>query len=283
MSLLFSPAPGSVGFVLHPTDLSQASERAFDHALAIAIRNGAHFTLLHAVGRRATDNWPGFPSVRARLASWRQAGTIQGLEDRIRRSSISKLEVQVRNPVVASKEYIDHHPVDMIVLATEGRRGLARLLKPSLAEKLARETKLMTLFVPEGGRDFVRPGTGRVTLKRILIPVHPKTDPTPAMSRAVHAAALLDDPSLEITLLHVGPGGAFSQTDVPDLPFCRWNVVQRGGDVVEGILAATDEFDSDAIYMPTAWSKAPIGRLEGGVTEAILAHAPCPVATIPVV
>ncbi|MEM7416158.1 MAG: universal stress protein [Gemmatimonadota bacterium] len=283
MSLLFSPAPGSVGFVLHPTDLSQASERAFDHALAFAIRNGAHFTLLHAVGRRATDNWPGFPSVRARLARWREAGTIQGLEDRIRQSSISKLEVQIRNPVVASKQYIEHHPVDMIVLATEGRTGLARLLKPSLAEKLARETKLMTLFVPEGGRDFVRRGTGRVTLRRILIPVHPKTDPTPAMSRAVHAAALLDDPSLEITLLHVGPGGSFSQTDVPDLPFCRWNVVQRGGDVVDGILAATDEFDIDAIYMPTAWSKAPFGRLEGGVTEAILAHSPCPVATIPVV
>ena len=282
-NLLFDTAPGSVGFVLHPTDLSEASERAFDHALAIAIRNGAQFTLLHAIGRRATDNWAEFPSVRARLARWKAAGTIEGLEDRIRQASISKREVEIRDPVAAAKQYIERHSVDMLVLATEGRRGLARLLKPSRAERLARETKLLTLFVPEGGRDFVRPGTGRVTLRRILIPVHPQTDPTPAMSRAVHAAALLDDPSLEITLLHIGEGEAFERTDVPELPFCKWNVVQRGGEVLDGILAATDELDIDAIYMPTAWSKASFRSLEGGVTEAVLAHAPCPVVTVPVV
>ena len=279
---LFSPAPGTVGFVLHPTDLSAASERAFDHALAFAIRNGAQFTLLHAVGRRATDNWPGFPSVRSRLARWREAGSIDGLEDRIRQASISKLEVEIRDPVAASKQYIERHAVDMIVLATSGRRGLARLLKPSRAERLARESKIFTLFVPDGGRDFVRRGTGRVTLRRILIPVHPGTDPMPAMSRAVHAAALLDDPSLEITLLHIGPGAPFDQTDLPDLPFCRWHMAQRSGDVVQGILDAAEEFEADAIYMPTAWSKASFGRLDGGVTEAVVANAVCPVAAVPV-
>lgn len=281
-NLLFDPAPGTVGFVLHPTDLSAASERAFDHALAFAIRNRAQFTLLHAIGRRATDNWPGFPSVRSRLQRWREAGTLEGLEERIRQSSISKREVEIRDPVAASKQYIERHPVDMIVLAIEGKRGLARLLKPSRAERLARETKLFTLFIPEGGRDFVHGATGRVSLRRILIPVHPNTDPTPAMSKAVHAAALLDDPSLEVTLLHIGEGDAFDRTDVPELPFCRWNVAQRPGDVVGGILAAAEEFDVDAIYMPTSWSKASFGRLEGGVTEAVLAEAVCPVAAVPV-
>ena len=75
VSLLFDSGERQVDFVLHPTDLSQASERAFDHALAIAIRHGPQFTLLHAVGRRTTDNWAEFPSVRSRIAEWRSAGT----------------------------------------------------------------------------------------------------------------------------------------------------------------------------------------------------------------
>ena len=79
MSILSHSSHVTGDFVLHPTDLSEASETAFHHALAIAIRNGAQFTLLHAIGRRATDSWPGFPRVRDTLAKWRAAGTTAGL------------------------------------------------------------------------------------------------------------------------------------------------------------------------------------------------------------
>jgi nucleotide-binding universal stress UspA family protein len=283
VSLLFDSGERRVDFVLHPTDLSQAAERAFDHALAIAIRNAAQFTLLHANGRRETDNWPDFPSVRTKLARWRSAGTLQGLEDRVRQCSVSKLDAETRNPVVASRKYIERNAVDMIVVATEGRSGLARIIKPSTAEKLARETKLLTLFVPAGGRRFVDGDTGEVSLKRILVPVDRATDPRPAMVRAVNSAALLEDPSLEITLLHVGDGEETSVSDVPDLPYCRWNVEQRRGHPVEQILATADDIAADAIYMSTTWSKAGFGRLEGGVTEGVLAGADCPVVAVPVV
>lgn len=282
VSLLYDARDRPVDFVLHPTDLSEASERTFNHALAIAIRLGAHFTLLHAIGRRDTDNWVDFPSVRARLAKWRAAGSLVGLEDRIRQSSIRKVEVEIRDPVAACLDYIERKPVNMVVLATTGRSGLSRLIMPPRAEKLARESKLFTLFVPEGVRGFVSPTTGRVSLRRILVPVDPETDPRPAMLQAVRAAELLDDPSLEITLLHVGDGETSTETNVPDLPFCKWNVVRRSGSVVEEILATADATKADAIYMSTSWRKARIRRTEGGVTERVLANASCPVATVPV-
>lgn len=282
MSILYDSGERRVDFVLHPTDLSQASERAFHHALAIAIRSGSQFTLLHAVGRRATDNWVDFPSVRSTLGQWRAAGTVAGLEDSTRRASISKIEVDIRDPVAASMQYIGRHAVDMIVMATTGRRGLARLVRAPHAERLARESKIMTLFVPEGGRYFVAADTGEVTLRRILVPVDPATDPKPAMIRAVGSATLLDDPSLEITLLHVGEGEEMSVTDVPDLPFCRWKALQRSGDVVEQILGVADEIEADAIYMTTTWDKAGFGKVTGAVTEGVVAGAPCPVATVPV-
>lgn len=284
MSLLIDPKDGPVDFVLHPTDLSEASLVAFHHALALAIRRGAQFTLLHAVGRRATDNWVDFPSVRHTLATWRRAGTTGHLEDRIRRSSISKLEVPVRDPVAACREYTEGHPVDMIVLATEGRSGLSRLIRASRAERLAREAGLFTLFVPAGCRPFVDGTTGTVTLRRILVPIDPATDPRPAMLRAVQSAALLDDPSLEITLLHVQTDDAaeIPSTEAPELPYCKWSVeVHRSDDVVRTILDAADEGSADAIYMPTSWSKPGLVRGTGGVTEAVLRGAPCPVAVVP--
>ena len=283
MSLLFDQARHpTVDFVLHPTDLSEASERAFHHALAIAIRESAQFTLLHALGRRATDNWPGFPSVRRKLADWRSAGTMDDLESRAKRSSISKIEVDIRDPVAASMDYIGRHAVDMIVLATADRSGLTRLLRASRAERLARESRIFTLFVPEGGRYFVDAQTGAVDLHRILVPVDSRTDPRPAMIRAVSVAALLEDPELEITLLHVSDEGEDALLDVPELPFCRWNVVRRSGDPAAEILSAAEELPADAIYMSTNWSRTRLGRGAGNVTEEVISAAICPVAAIPV-
>jgi nucleotide-binding universal stress UspA family protein len=285
MSILIESKDGPVNFVLHPTDLSEASLTAFHHALAIAIRRGAQFTLLHAVGRRTTDNWVDFPSVRDTLARWREFGSTEALEESIRRSSVSKLEVPVRDPVAACREYVDRNPVDMLVVATEGRSGLSRLIRASRAERLARESRLYTLFVPAEGRPFVDGESGAVTLRRILLPVDPATDPRPAMLRAVQSAALLDDPSLEITLLHVHTGDAEETpvTDAPQLPFCQWKVVVRRGDDVAGeILATAEEMSADAIYMSTAWQKPGLGRSARGVTEAVLETAGCPVAAVPV-
>lgn len=282
MSIKFNADNYHVDSVLHPTDLSEASERAFHHALAIAIRHGAQFTLLHAVGRRSTDNWVDFPSVRSKLAEWRKAGSTSLLEETIRRSSISKREVQMRDPVAASMQYIERNAVDLLVLAIDGRGGMARLIRPPRAETLARESRLLTLFIPEGGRGFVAADTGAVTLRRIVVPVGPATDARPAMLYAVQSAALLDNPELEITLLHVDDEGDSETTEAPDLPFCRWNMVRRTGGIVEQILEVTEEIGADAIYMSTTWRKAGFGRVEGNVTERVLADASCPVAVVPV-
>ena len=280
MPILFDPQAPQVDFVLHPTDLSEASERAFHHALAIAIRRSAQLTLLHAQGRRATDDWPGFPSVRSKLAEWRAAGTTDGLEERIGRTSISKLEVSNPDPVAASLDFVERNKTDMIVLATEGRAGLARLVRPSRAEELARRSRAFTLFVPSGGSSFVEAGSGAVSLERILLPVDPGTDPRPAMIRAVQAAALMDDPAIEITLLHVGDDES-APVELPELPYCRWSVLRRRGDVVEEILRAAADVSANAIYMSSGWHEGRRPRGKGGITERVLHGAPCPVAVVP--
>lgn len=278
MSLLIDGGERPVEFVLHPTDLSAASTRAFHHALAIAVRLGSRFTLLHSVPHREPGRHGDFPRIRATLEGWRATGSLNGLPGP---RAVQKVEMEGRDPVKAAKAYIARHPVDMLVTGTEGRSGFAALLKPSTAQRMARETKLPTLFVPAEGRSFVDGATGEVTLQRILLPVDPATDAKPAMLRAVRSAALLDDPDLEIVLLHVSDGEGPRVQDAPQLPYCRWTLEERPGEVVEEILRAADELAVDAIYLSTTWSKGGFGRTGGDVTESVIAGASCPVMAVP--
>ena len=139
----------------------------------------------------------------------------------------------------------------------------------------------MTLFVPAEGRPFVDGATGAVNLRRILLPMDPGTDARPAMVRAVRSAALLGDRDLEIVLLHVSEEEAPRASDAPQLPYCRWTVMERPGEVVPEILAAAAELEVDAIYLATTWSKGGVGRSGGDVTESVIAGASCPVMAVP--
>jgi nucleotide-binding universal stress UspA family protein len=100
------------------------------------------------------------------------------------------------------------------------------------------------------------------------------------MLRAVQAAALLEDPAIEITLLHVADDDS-PPMQLPQLPYCQWHVLKRQGDVVEEILSAAEDTEADAIYMSSGWHEGR-RRRGAGITEQILHGAPCPVAVVPV-
>jgi hypothetical protein len=55
---------------VNATDLSGADERAFAHALGIALLRQTDLTLLHVSSDEAGD-WSGFPAVRKTLERWR--------------------------------------------------------------------------------------------------------------------------------------------------------------------------------------------------------------------
>ena len=61
--------PPLVESVVHPTDFSPASERAFAHALAIALLRQTSLALLH-VDKDEHQRWNEFPHVRATLERW---------------------------------------------------------------------------------------------------------------------------------------------------------------------------------------------------------------------
>src|SRR4026209_2465269 len=155
--------PISVTSVFHPTDFSEGSHLAFAHALAVALLRETDLTILHA-GRDflAEDEWTKFPAVRRTLEAWgclepgsRRSALIEQLNVRVKKVNLRSLR-----PAAAIHRYVAEHEIDLLVVASAGRDGMPGWLSPSLAESVAREARLMTLFVPAGERGFVDPTSG---------------------------------------------------------------------------------------------------------------------------
>jgi nucleotide-binding universal stress UspA family protein len=273
-----------VDSVFHPSDFTEASANAFAHALAIALLRKTRFTILHAGSDYlAEDEWTKFPAVRATLERWGlqkpgrpRSEMFQDLSIRVK-----KVNVRSRSPLAATLDYLDKHATDLIVLATEGRVGLPRWIRPSVAERLAERSGTMTLFVPNATRGFVSLEDGEISLRRIVVPVDHDPSPEAAILYAARAAALMSDSRVAITLLHIGGAAEMPKLELPAGASCVFETSTRPGGIVEGILEAARESAADLIVMPTRGREGILDALRGSVTEQVLRRAECPLLAVP--
>jgi nucleotide-binding universal stress UspA family protein len=269
--------------VVHATDFSPASERAFAHALAIAAIRRARLEILHVGTERETD-WQRFPQVRGVLERWGllPPGSSQANVAEKLGVQVTKVSIASRFPAVAVATRLAEQPADLLVVATEGRDGAARWGRGSVAEAMSRWSRTMTLFVPnELDRSIVSVADGRLTLKNILIPVDHSPDANSAIDFAVRIAAIAGDDHVAITLLHIGAEG--------DLPRVRavdgdgWSItwMRRDGNPVAEIAAASELVKADLLVMPTAGRSGVFEALGGSTTERVLRAARCALLAVP--
>lgn len=273
-----------VGSVLHPSDFSDASHSAFAHALALALLRGTRLTILHSgAAPRSSRTWDSFPSVRATLERWGllERGSPRSAVFEELAVQVKKVAVRDRRPVSGILNYLEDREIDLLVLATRGRKGPPRWLKPSVSERLARRSKRLMLFVPRGARGFVSAENGSFVLRRILVPVAHRPDPRAAMEMAARAARVLGNGAAEVTLLHVGSRRRMPVTRTPDDLSCAWVVATAKGKVVDEILATADRMPADLVVMVTAGREGLVENLRGGTTEQVLRRARCPLLTVP--
>ena len=139
--------------VLVATDGSRAAERAVDHGIALARRCDADVHAL-AVIDVAELLELGYVGDRVRFEA-----TIEPLEDEAKRAVGAVRErgrdagvdvlpvVRQGDPVETILEYVDEADVDLIVMGTHGRRGLARYLLGSVTERVLRQAGVPVLTV----------------------------------------------------------------------------------------------------------------------------------------
>ncbi|MEJ2719695.1 MAG: universal stress protein [bacterium] len=269
--------------VFHPSDFSVASERAFAHALAIALRGNTRLVILNVGKGDKRRRWTNFPSVRGTLARWGllETGTSRESVSHDLAVRVKKVSLRKRRPLSAVLQYLDEHPTDLIVLATEGREGLPRWIRPSMAERLARASKTLTLFVSGSSRGFVSVDGGGVSLRRILVPIDYHPNPAMAVRVAARAANLAVELPVEVAFLHVGDADQGPEVGLPESEACAWAHLRRSGDIVDAIIGTANEQSADLIIMATAGHEGVLDAFRGSVTEQVLRRAPCPVLAVP--
>jgi nucleotide-binding universal stress UspA family protein len=131
--------------ILVPIDFSAHSDRALDHAAALAQTFGACVELLHVVEDPFTHGGWGSEMYVPDITQIRR----DAIEAAARQLEATRKAIAARDvPVVATVrmgrpaptilEYADAVKANLIVMATHGRTGLARMLIGSIAEQVVR-------------------------------------------------------------------------------------------------------------------------------------------------
>ena len=132
-------------------DFSEPSRLALEEAVDLCRRSGAELTIVHV-------RTPPPPTAVALLASPGEAAraVAEEVELAIAAWGVSaegKLERPVATAVLVGSaageivRYARRHPIDLLVVATQGRTGLGRLLLGSVAERVVREAPCPVLVV----------------------------------------------------------------------------------------------------------------------------------------
>lgn len=270
-------------YILHPTDFSSDSEFALAHALRLALSNRAQLDMLH-VGKGTDDEWDEFPSVRQLLAGWGVIDQDAAQADVTELGIGIKKSVSVERSVVSSVEaYCQRHPIDLIVMSTSGRQGIASWIKPSTAERVAgkvADISIPTLFVPAESRGCVDVVSGKVNMEHVLVPIDHSPSSESAVERGLRAISQFGGDQADLTLLHVGTADRFPHVELPD---GSWNVkrVARDGNPAGEILAVAKDLEASLIIMVTDGEHGLLDVLRGTTTEQVLRQAPCPVLAVP--
>ena len=277
--------PPFISSILHPTDFSKASEKAFAHALAAALLRQAEFTILH-VGKNKIDGseWKQFPAVRKTLERWGLLKKGSQKEDVLDQLGVSVKKVSAKGTNITSEilDYVNNNSVDLVVLATKGREGLPRWINRSVAETIAQASNTITMFVPEEGKSFIQLESGNISLQKILVPIDYQPSPNSAIVYATRAAQALGvDNSVEIILLHIGKDDTVFDIDLLENSALKFSKEIRSGDPVDEIISAVKQFSTDAIFMATAGHEGILDVLRGSTTEQVVRKAPCPLVAIP--
>lgn len=274
--------------ILHPTDFSPDSDRALAHALRLAITNQAELRIFHVADDVSEDelekDWERFPSVRKILNQWGMVA------DNASRADVLALGIQVEKVIGRGKtvseaieRYCALNPIEMIVLSTGGRDGMAAWVKPSTSEQIAIGVAPMmipVLFVPANCKGCVAMESGKVHMENVLIPVDHKPSSETAVETGLRALSAYGSSQSMLTLLHVGKGSSFPSVSISESDWKVQRVVREGSPVAE-ILAAADELNASLIIMVTAGSDGWLDAIRGTTTEQVIREAKCPVLAIP--
>jgi nucleotide-binding universal stress UspA family protein len=144
--------------ILVPTDGSEGTDKAAEHALDIAEKYDATAHVVYVVNTSAYSTLPAdsnWESITAALEDEGKEATGEIVE-RMHDADVDAVpSVEEGIPHKTILEYADNNDIDLIVMGTHGKSGLDRLLLGSVTEKVVRasETPVLTVRMVDGEED----------------------------------------------------------------------------------------------------------------------------------
>ena len=139
--------------ILHPSDFSRASRRAFDQAAALARANGAQLTLIHVLEPVIPWAEDAYVSRRAydQLVTSTRAAAAKRLDVLVRRAKARGVRTTGRlvdgDPRDAIPRAAKRTRADLVVVGTHGRTGLRQIMLGSVAARVVTTTPCPVLTV----------------------------------------------------------------------------------------------------------------------------------------
>jgi len=140
----------TVGSILVPTDFSPTSDKALRYATQMALTLGARLYLVHVPGKTGEHFEADFPhaqyekSAAKRLESFLTAEEIKRLRP--------EYAIRVGPAAEEIARYAELCSVDLIIMGTHGRTGLAHVVLGSVAEQVVHIAPCPVLLIRLGAR-----------------------------------------------------------------------------------------------------------------------------------
>ena len=285
-----SPVKVTFDHILVPTDFSDVSLRALEYAKAIAAQQKSELLLVHV-------HQPTNPMVPPEAAWIDESEIVEKQQEQLdqnaaalrsegfRAESIS-VTGELQDEILSA---VKQHKVDLIVLGTNGDRGLARFLTGSDAEVVLRHALCPVLSIGPAAHD----SRNQIWPPREVICA---TDLDPQSAGiAAFAYSLASQHEAQFVLFHAdSPRGqqdsswaAFDQAfrkhvHVPEgleghLSFRTWLTYADPG---TSIVDLAKERGSDLIVVGARTASSIATHLARGTAPKVLGEAPCPVMTL---
>ena len=212
--------------IMVPTDGSGFDREAIRVALRIAERTDAKVKLVRVLatgsffGMAAAAEGTAIAAEVVRSERDRALSELYALAAECRAASNADISVDLHAGPVAEvlEGYTRRNEVDLIVISTHGRSGIARLSLGSVTDSLIRHTTIPVLVV-KPPTSYLNPQVIE-GFKRIVVPLDGSTLAEQILPRVLTLAKLEE---AEITLLNVLLPHSYSQKEIPDSNLPWWD------------------------------------------------------------
>ena len=289
--------------ILFATDFSEASQHALEHAAVVAAKNDATLHVVHV--RVLLNDMYGQRDFPARTEYQQALDTFA--KDNIE-GIAPKFDVPIKRKIVrdvaaapAIVEYVKHNAIDLVVLGSHGRTGLAHVLLGSVAQEVVRHCPVNVLVVGHNDDHAIHPEGYRTIACAIDFSLHSK--------RALKdAAALAMAHQAKLVVMHVistvpHPAYYMAASDVlsdvfPRLEsFAKKQMAELVAElalpenvdvetlILEGVIhekinEVTRQHNASVLVVGTEGNTGLERFLLGSVAEKVLRTAPCPVLAV---